>query len=185
MHSENRLKITVDAFIKGIVNEDKLPSGTLTDEYDDQTIEEWNDFVSSVEALIEKQGRITKTSRSASKDSLSTYIDFKVIKNKVEQEGTIDLRVSDYKQTSAARRARKRHAQKLDLNVRFISIIVNNRTFNSYSDALDYLQKLLETGDGLLIEGNNPHDTFWGACKEKGQNNLGKLLMRLRKSYKE
>lgn len=167
MYSENKLKITVDAFIKGIVNENKLPSGTFTDEYDDQTIEEWNDFVSSVEALIEKQGRITKTSHSASKDSLSTYIDFKVIKNKVEQEGTIGLRVSDYKQTGAARRIRKRRAQKLDPNVRFISIIVSNRTFNSYSDALDCLQKLLETGDGLLIEGNNHHDTFLGVCKEK------------------
>ena len=167
MYSENKLKITVDAFIKGIVNEDKLSSGTLTDEYDDQTIEEWNDFVSSVEALIEKQGRITKTSHSASKDSLSTYIDFKAIKNKVEQEGTIGLRVSDYKQTGAARRIRKRRAQKLDPNVRFISIIVSNRTFNSYSDALDYLQKLLETGDRLLIEGNNHHDAFLGCARKK------------------
>lgn len=46
-------------------------------------------------------------------------------------------------------------------------------------------EKLLETGDRLLIESNNHHDTFWGVCKEKGQNNLGKLLMRLRKSYRE
>ena len=31
-----------------------------------------------------------------------------------------------------------------------------------------------------LIEGNNWKDTYWGVCHGKGQNNLGKLLMRIR-----
>lgn len=137
------LSIDINAFIEGIVNEDSLPSGTFADKYDDQTIEEWNDFVSSVEALIEKQGKIVKTSHSANKNSLSTYIDFKLIIDKVEKEGIISLRVSDHKQTSAARRVRRKHTQKLDSNVRFLSIIVNNKTFTSYSEALGYLQQLL------------------------------------------
>lgn len=39
---------------------------------------------------------------------------------------------------------------------------------------------LLQTGDAELIEGNTWGDTFWGVCKGKGRNELGKLLMELR-----
>jgi len=39
---------------------------------------------------------------------------------------------------------------------------------------------LLDTGDAELIEGNDWNDTFWGVCRGKGKNNLGKLLMMVR-----
>lgn len=39
---------------------------------------------------------------------------------------------------------------------------------------------LLATGDALLIEGNNWNDTFWGVCNNVGENNLGKILMKIR-----
>jgi N-glycosidase YbiA len=39
---------------------------------------------------------------------------------------------------------------------------------------------LLATGDAEIIEGNNWNDTFWGVCKGKGLNHLGKLLMEIR-----
>jgi len=42
-------------------------------------------------------------------------------------------------------------------------------------------QLLLETGYAKLIEGNTWGDTFWGQCKGKGENHLGKLLMKVRK----
>jgi len=44
----------------------------------------------------------------------------------------------------------------------------------------DLKQKLLDTGDAELIEGNIWKDYFWGVCAGRGENNLGKLLMRLR-----
>lgn len=44
----------------------------------------------------------------------------------------------------------------------------------------DLLEKLKATGEQELVEGNDWHDTFWGVCQGKGQNNLGKILMRLR-----
>lgn len=44
--------------------------------------------------------------------------------------------------------------------------------------------KLLETDGEELVEGNWWGDTFWGVCKGKGQNHLGKLLMMLRNEYK-
>ena len=40
-------------------------------------------------------------------------------------------------------------------------------------------QKLLETGDALLLWGN-PHDRFWGQVGDEGENQLGKHLMKIR-----
>lgn len=39
---------------------------------------------------------------------------------------------------------------------------------------------LLETGDAELIEGNDWGDTFWGTVNGRGENQLGKSLMRIR-----
>lgn len=42
-------------------------------------------------------------------------------------------------------------------------------------------KKLLETGEAELIEGNHWQDTFWGVCRGKGRNELGKILMKIRR----
>jgi len=42
-------------------------------------------------------------------------------------------------------------------------------------------QKLIDTGNEELVEGNWWNDTFWGVCNGEGQNHLGKLLMKIRK----
>jgi predicted NAD-dependent protein-ADP-ribosyltransferase YbiA (DUF1768 family) len=39
---------------------------------------------------------------------------------------------------------------------------------------------LKATGDEELVEGNWWNDTFWGVCNGVGENNLGKLLMKIR-----
>jgi len=39
---------------------------------------------------------------------------------------------------------------------------------------------LLATGDAALIEGNDWNDTFWGVCNNIGENNLGRILMKVR-----
>lgn len=44
-------------------------------------------------------------------------------------------------------------------------------------------KKLLSTGNQELVEGNHWHDDYWGKCTPNGQNNLGKLLMKLRSEY--
>lgn len=42
-------------------------------------------------------------------------------------------------------------------------------------------ERLLATGDAQLVEGNDWGDTYWGVdVRRGGQNNLGKLLMRIR-----
>ena len=44
----------------------------------------------------------------------------------------------------------------------------------------DLAAKLLRTKDSMLIEGNDWGDTFWGMVGNKGENHLGKILMRVR-----
>ena len=46
--------------------------------------------------------------------------------------------------------------------------------------AADLRQKLLDTGDAELVEGNVWQDFWWGVCDGKGENHLGKLLMAIR-----
>lgn len=41
-------------------------------------------------------------------------------------------------------------------------------------------QRLLATGDEELVEGNTWRDRVWGVYNGKGENHLGKLLMKIR-----
>lgn len=52
--------------------------------------------------------------------------------------------------------------------------------FNSLGLAL----LLINTRPQELIEGNWWGDTFWGVCRGKGENHLGKLLMKIRAELK-
>lgn len=47
------------------------------------------------------------------------------------------------------------------------------------------LQKLIDTGNEELVEGNTWGDRYWGVCDGVGKNHLGKILMRLRDEFKE
>ena len=49
----------------------------------------------------------------------------------------------------------------------------------------DLQEMLLATGNQELQEGNTWGDTYWGVCKGKGQNKLGKILMRIREELRE
>lgn len=54
-----------------------------------------------------------------------------------------------------------------------------NQKFTVNSDLGDLL---VETGDQLIVEGNDHGDTFWGVDSRsgEGQNHLGQTLMRVR-----
>jgi hypothetical protein len=43
--------------------------------------------------------------------------------------------------------------------------------------------KLLCTYPKQLIEGNNWNDYYWGFCKGRGENKLGKILMKIRNDW--
>ena len=50
---------------------------------------------------------------------------------------------------------------------------------------VDLLNKLLDTGDAELIEGNTWGDKVWGVCNGEGENRLGKILMRIRSEIRD
>lgn len=46
-------------------------------------------------------------------------------------------------------------------------------------------ERLLATGDRELVEGNWWGDSFWGVCDGRGENHLGRVLMRVRREMRE
>lgn len=50
-----------------------------------------------------------------------------------------------------------------------------------------FKERLIDTGNQLIQEGNTWNDTFWGVClyTGKGKNMLGKLIMEIRDELKE
>lgn len=54
-----------------------------------------------------------------------------------------------------------------------------------FSQNKDLRQKLLDTGNEYLEEGNTWGDTYWGTVNGKGKNKLGKTLMKVRECLKE
>ncbi|HVX92854.1 MAG TPA: NADAR family protein [Candidatus Dojkabacteria bacterium] len=52
--------------------------------------------------------------------------------------------------------------------------------FQKFTNDLDFKKKLIDTKDKYLEETNSWNDTYWGVCNGIGENNLGKILMRIR-----
>ncbi|MEU4848323.1 GTP cyclohydrolase II [Streptomyces gilvosporeus] len=48
-----------------------------------------------------------------------------------------------------------------------------------------FSEKLLESGEARLVEGNAWGDTFWGECEGVGENVMGQILMDLRDELRE
>ena len=61
-----------------------------------------------------------------------------------------------------------------------ISLNVMEKALRAKFEIPKLRKKLLATDDMYLQEGNRWNDTFWGVCRGEGENNLGKLLMRVR-----
>lgn len=80
----------------------------------------------------------------------------------------------------------KRAGRNLDLRPDWEKVkidVMRRALIKKFSDPL-MKEKLLETGDAKLVEGNWWGDTFWGVCNGVGENHLGKLLMEIRESLK-
>lgn len=57
--------------------------------------------------------------------------------------------------------------------------------FAKFSQNEDLKEKLLATGEQHLEEGNTWGDKIWGTVNGKGQNNLGKILMKVREELRK
>lgn len=58
--------------------------------------------------------------------------------------------------------------------------VMRDVCFAKFSQNESLKQRLLDTGDAMLEEGNNWGDTFWGIVAGYGENQLGKVLMGVR-----
>ena len=65
-----------------------------------------------------------------------------------------------------------------DVKVNLMEEIVRAK----FTQNSELAEKLISTGHALLLEGNGWHDTFWGIDDKtgEGENNLGKILMKIR-----
>lgn len=54
-----------------------------------------------------------------------------------------------------------------------------------FAPGSELAQKILDTGDAELIEGNTWGDEFWGVCNGVGKNYLGRMLMEIRDALKK
>ncbi len=59
-------------------------------------------------------------------------------------------------------------------------VIMEDLLVEKFQQHPDLRQKLINTGNAELIEGNHRGDTFWGVCNGVGENHLGELLMKVR-----
>lgn len=57
---------------------------------------------------------------------------------------------------------------------------------DKFTNNSDLQEKLLATGNAILTEGNTWHDVYWGydTRQKRGQNKLGKILMRVRQELR-
>lgn len=54
--------------------------------------------------------------------------------------------------------------------------VMNDLIAQKFAPGTGLAEKLMATGDAMLIEGNTWNDTFWGVCRGRGSNVLGKIL---------
>lgn len=62
--------------------------------------------------------------------------------------------------------------------------VMYDLVWQKFHNCEELRQKLLATAEAELVEGNTWNDTYWGICDGIGENNLGKILMRVRNSIK-
>lgn len=76
----------------------------------------------------------------------------------------------------------KRYGQIIDLREDWEQVklgIMEHILEVKFSDP-ELKQKLIDTVNHELVEGNFWGDIYWGVCKKVGENHLGKLLMKIR-----
>lgn len=89
---------------------------------------------------------------------------------------------------SEAKAAGKNVALRPEWNEEFSIITMTEITIAKVIQHPYVKQKLQDTGESLIVEGNTWHDNFWGdctcglkdECKAEGRNNLGKVWMKVR-----
>lgn len=114
-------------------------------------------------------------------------ISYPSVEHAYQAAKAVDSQVKKKIATASTPGKAKREGQKaikvLDWDNKKFSIMKTLVTYK-FTTHEDLKQKLLETGEQQLIEGNTWKDVYWGVCDGIGDNNLGKILMEIRDNLK-
>lgn len=67
----------------------------------------------------------------------------------------------------------------------YVKVDVMKEVVQSKFEDPELMQKLLDTHNEEIVEGNTWGDTFWGVYKGQGENMLGKILMEVREEARK
>ncbi len=103
---------------------------------------------------------------------------------------TTDIKIRQYIQLLEKPNDCKRYGRKIKIRNDWEGIkilIMEDLIRQKFTRNMELQQKLLETGDMIIQEGNTWGDTFWGIDLKtgKGQNHLGKIIMKIRNELKK
>jgi N-glycosidase YbiA len=96
---------------------------------------------------------------------------------------TVDIHLRRYIQQLKTAGECKRFGRDLDLRHDWCDIridVMTNLIRQKFASGTELAAKLISTRSAEIIEGNSWNDTFWGVCRGKGENNLGKIIMMVR-----
>lgn len=112
-------------------------------------------------------------------------IKFPSVENAYQAAKTLDL--EERKRLAAMTSGQaKKAGKKLEIRPDWESVkvaVMENLVWQKFQNA-ELMAMLKATGEKPLIEGNWWGDTFWGVCKDKGRNELGRILMQVRMGVK-
>lgn len=58
--------------------------------------------------------------------------------------------------------------------------VMSDLVFQKFNNNQELRKKLLDTETCIIIEGNTWNDRFWGVCRGRGENHLGRIIMQTR-----
>jgi len=102
------------------------------------------------------------------------------VENAYQAAKTLDINVREYfVNCTAVDAKRSKVILRPDWDLVKVSIMYD-LVYQKFFRHIDLRNQLLSTGNIELIEGNYWGDTFWGICRGKGDNYLGRILMQVR-----
>jgi len=112
-------------------------------------------------------------------------IDYPTLEHAYQAAKTLDEEERRKIALAAAPKEAKRLGSSLALRPDWDDIrlcIMEELLCRKFAPGSDLAGGLIATHPAELIEGNFWNDTYWGVCRGRGENHLGRLLMKIRAS---
>ena len=126
---------------------------------------------------------------------LSNFADCKIVLNDLEFPSTENayqaakfLAAGDFAVPHLLTKCSAKEAKAMGAKAPLVSdwnefkIVIMTEVIDQKFNQSPYKELLLSTGNCYIEETNTWNDTFWGVCNGRGENNLGKLIMKKREN---